>query len=129
MAGPPKQFGRRGVNPPPIVTRAPGGLAGAPDPLSPRRLRTVVITLGALGATAIGVFALAEAANRARDCPRTDGAEPGSAACESSSSSSGGHGGGGGSPGHGSGFSSASGSSVSFGGFGGAGAAHGGGGE
>ncbi len=132
---PRKEFGKRNIKPPPVITHAPQGLAGGPDPLAPNQMRTLAITLGLLGATAIGVFAAAQAHNRRENCAPPDGSHPNDTQCQSSGSS-GGHGGSGSWSGS-SGYSDSSGHSgsspsghagVSFGGFGHAGAAHGGGG-
>ncbi len=127
MAPPPKPFGQRGVKPPPIVTHAPKGLPGGPEPHSSLQMRTLAISLGTVGATALGLFAMTQALrsldNRQNCGPqdRSNSATP----CQSSSShGGGGHGGSWGS----SGSSSASHSSASFGGFGAAGGGHGGGG-
>lgn len=126
MPVPPKPFGRRGVSPPPVVTRQPQGFPGGPPPRAPRQLRSQAIAIGAVGAAAILAFALMEAANQ-QNCPPKDDAHPDAPACQSSDGhSGGGHGGGGAS--HAFSSSSAETSHASFGGFGGAGAAHGGGG-
>jgi hypothetical protein len=131
---PRKEFGKRNVKPPPVITHAPQGLAGGPDPLAPTQMRTLAITLGLLGAAAIGAFAVAQAHHRRENCAPPEGSNPDGPPCQSSGSS-GGHGGSGswsgssGSSGHSYSSSSASGhESASFGGFGHAGAAHGGGG-
>jgi hypothetical protein len=128
MAPPPKPFGQRGVKPPPIVTHAPQGLPGGPEPHSPLQMRTLAISLGTVGATALGLFAMTQALrslDNRQICAQQDGSNPGAAPCRSSSShGGGGHGGFWGS----SGSSSASHSSASFGGFGAAGGGHGGGG-
>lgn len=121
------EFGKRNITPPPIISHAPHGLAGCPEPLSSARKRTLVIAIGVVGATAIGVFAALEQIRLRRDCAGPDGSSPGQTPCPTSGSSgsSSGHGGGG----YGRSSSSSSGhTSVSFGGFGGAGAGHGGGG-
>ena len=135
MATPRKEFGRRNIKPPPVITHAPQGLAGGPNPLAPTQMRTLAITLGLVGATAIGVFAAAQAHNRRENCAPPEGSNPNGPACQGSGSFSG-HGGSGGWSGS-SGYSGSSGrsgsspsgrASVSFGGFGHAGAGHGGGG-
>jgi hypothetical protein len=129
MVATPREFGRRGVKPPPVITHAPQGLPGGPNPLAPTQMRTLAITLGLIGVTAISVFAAAQAHNRRQNCAPPRGVNPNAPPCESSWSSSG-HGGSGGwsgSSGY-SGSSSSGHSSVSFGGFGHAGGAHGGGG-
>jgi hypothetical protein len=132
---PRKEFGKRNIKPPPVITHAPQGLAGGPDPLAPTQMRTLAITLGLVGAAAIGVFAAAQAHNRRENCAPPEGSNPNGPACQSSGSS-GGHGASGGWS-KSSGYSESSGHSgsspsgrvgVSFGGFGHAGAAHGGGG-
>jgi hypothetical protein len=122
-----KEFGRRGA-PPPVITHAPHGLAGAPVGPSTRRKRTLTISLVTMGSLAIGGFALMEALHRRTNCP-PDQANPDQSACANSSShgGSGGHGWGGGSSRASSTSSSSSSHAVSFGGFGGHGAAHGGG--
>jgi hypothetical protein len=126
---PRKEFGKRNIKPPPVVTHTPRGLAGGPNPLAPTQMRTLAITLGLLGATAIGAFAVMQAHHRRENCAPPEGSNPEGPPCQSSGSS-GGHGGSGswsGSSGHSD--SSASGhESASFGGFGHASAAHGGGG-
>ena len=129
-----KEFGKRNIKPPPIITHAPQGLAGGPNPLAPTQMRTLAITLGLLGATAIGVFAAAQSQHRRENCAPREGSNPEDPPCQSSGGS-GGHGGSGswsgssGSSGHSASSSSASGhGSASFGGFGHAGAGHGGGG-
>jgi hypothetical protein len=130
-----KEFGKRNIQPPPVVTHAPQGLDGGPNPLAPTQMRTLVITLGLLGVTAIGVFAAAQAHHRHENCAPPEGSNPNGPACQSSGSS-GGHGGSGSWSGNsgrsgssGSSDSSPSGhSSASFGGFGHAGGAHAGGG-
>jgi hypothetical protein len=142
MATPRKQFGKRGIKPPPVITHAPEGLAGGPTPLAPTQMRTLAITLGLLGAAAIGVFAAAQAHNRRENCAPPEGSNPDGPPCQSSGSSSG-HGGSSGwsgwsaysgssgnseSSGHSGSSSSGRASAVSFGGFGHAGAGHGGGG-
>jgi hypothetical protein len=129
----PKEFGRRGVAAPPVVTNAPQGLPGV-RALSPARKRSLAIAVVALGAGSLGGFAAYEAAAPA-DCPR-DGDPPQPGECRHSSSS---HGGSssrsswffGGSGGHDSSASSHTGGSSSirsfFGGFGHTGFGHGGG--
>lgn len=127
MAGRPDDFDRRGVKPPPVITHAPDGLEENYDEeFQRRRLRTLVVSLAAIGVgTAVALFALAETVRRERDCGPPDDAHADRQPCASASGSSGGA--------HGGGFSSTSSGSgahgVSFGGFGAAGAGHGGGGE
>jgi len=82
-------FGRRKITPPPIVTHAPQGLAGGPEPPPPRQMRTLAITLGLVGAAAIGVFAAAQARNHRADCPPPNGANPNSPLRQSSDGPSG----------------------------------------
>ncbi|HXY58596.1 MAG TPA: hypothetical protein VEH76_08445 [Methylocystis sp.] len=122
-----QEFGKRGINPPPVITHAPQGLPGGPEPHSHRRLRTLAIALGAIGATAIGLAAGVESGERARSCPPPEEVKPEDPPCPSATSSS--HGGSGRGF-HGSWSSGGSGESghagASFGGFGGAGSAHGG---
>jgi len=127
VAGGRKEFGRRGVNPPPVVVHAAQGLPGGPEPHSARRLRTLAVTIGAIGATTIGLVATVEAFDRARRCPQPENANPDAPPCQSAAS--GGHGGssGGGRSFWSSGSSRESGhSGASYGGFGGEGGAHGG---
>ncbi|MGA8171408.1 MAG: hypothetical protein WB816_11360 [Methylocystis sp.] len=135
MDAPRKEFGKRAIKPPAVITHAPQGLGGGPAPLAARQMRTLAITLGLVGATAIGVFAVAQAHNRRVNCAPPEGSNPNGQPCPSSSGSSG-HGGSGfwsrssgysGPSGY-PGASSAAHGAVSFGGFGHAGAAHGGGG-
>lgn len=126
-----KEFGRRGAEAPPVVTRAPGGLPGGPSGPSQRRKRSLTIALVSVGALSIGGFALMEAIDRRVKC-RQDKGDWEQSECEGSGSrsSSSSHGGSGGSSSHGSSSSqSSSGHSVSFGGFGGTGAFHGFGGS
>jgi hypothetical protein len=127
----PKEFGRRGVAAPPVVTNAPQGLPGV-RALSPARKRSLAIAVVALGAGSLGGYAAYEAAAPA-DCPR-DGDPPQG---ECAHKSGGGHGGSargwllGGSGGHDSSDTSRAGGSSGvrsfFGGFGHAGFGHGGG--
>ncbi|ATQ67596.1 MULTISPECIES: hypothetical protein [Methylosinus] len=129
----PKEFGRRGVAAPPVVTNAPQGLPGVLA-LSPARKRSLAIALVALGAGSLGGFAAYEAAAPS-DCPREGDPPQG----ECAHKSGGGHGGSssrsgwffGGSGGHDSSGSSHTGGSSSirsfFGGFGHMGFGHGGG--
>jgi hypothetical protein len=112
MAVPPKNYVRRHppqkIEPPPIIYHAPQGLGGVP-PHEPRRLRTMVIVIGAWGL--MMMLALAERDRRCRDSDPNDPA----ASCPSS-----GHAGGGSSV-HGGGYSSSYGggqSAATFGGFG-----------
>lgn len=126
-----KEFGRRGVEAPPVVTNAPGGLARGPSGPSPRRKRSLTIALVSVGALSIGGFALMEAIDRRTKCNQ-DRADWDRSGCENSSSSGGSssHGGSSGSSSRSSSSGqSSSGHAVSFGGFGGTGAAHGGGGS
>ena len=122
-----KEFGKRGINPPPVVTHAPQGLRGGHEPHSERRMRTLAISVAAVGATAIGMLALTQglqSLDRNVACPRApDGSDANNSQCYYSHGSSGPHGGSGSGGGGYAGRSSAS-----FGGFGGAGSAHGGGG-
>jgi len=92
MATPRKEFGKRNIKPPPLITHAPQGLAGGPNPLAPTQMRTLAITLGLLGVTAIGVFAAAQAHHRRENCAPPEGSNPEGPSCQSSGSS-GGHGG------------------------------------
>ena len=55
-------------------------------------MRTLAITLGLLGVTAIGVFAAAQAHHRRENCAPPEGSNPDGPSCQSSASS-GGHGG------------------------------------
>ncbi|MBY6241302.1 hypothetical protein [Methylosinus sp. Sm6] len=128
-AGGRKEFGRRGVAAPPVVTNAPQGLPGA-RALSPARKRSLAIALVALGAGSIGGYAAYESARG--DCPREGGQTP-----EDCRRPGGGHGGSfghgwffGGSGAHASSASAHEGSSGVrgfFGGFGRMGFGHGGG--
>jgi hypothetical protein len=150
MADSPNEPGRRGANPPPLITHAPDGLDGS-DPVSERRLRTTSIAVAVLGVgTAVALFALLEGAHRPRDCGPADAVHPNRQPCATPGDAGGSGSSGGGSTGGGhggSGFwssptssssnysssSAAAGgragaSSASFGGFGASGAAHGGGG-
>jgi hypothetical protein len=131
-----KEFGRRGVEAPPVVTNAPQGLPGG-HALSPARKRSLAIALVALGAGSLGGYAAYEATAPA-DCPR-EGEQPAQGEC--AHKSGGGHGGSysstsrswffGGSGGHESTGSSHAGVSSGlhsfFGGFGNTGFGHGGG--
>ena len=76
MATPRKEFGKRNIKPPPLITHAPQGLAGGPNPLAPTQMRTLAITLGLLGVTAIGVFAAAQAHHRRENCAPPEGSNP-----------------------------------------------------
>ncbi|KAF0128082.1 MAG: hypothetical protein FD139_853 [Methylocystaceae bacterium] len=115
--------GKRGVKPPPIISNAPEGFAGAP-PGSTDDEQRQALYLGYLAiwvplAVAFVLFIVVQWIEQSR-CARTDASNE--TACSSDSSGSSGHGGGsGGSGGGGEG-------AARFGGFGAFGAGHGGGG-
>lgn len=123
-----KNFGRRlPPKPPKIITNAPDGLSNGSGLKGVKRSEW--IALGVLGASVLGVFAVAEGVNQHTECSPPPQASAlntadSSANCRSSGSSHGGGGGGWG--GWGSKGSSSSG--AHFGGFGAAGGGHGGGG-
>jgi len=132
MASGQKDFGRRSVKPPPVITHAPEGLSGS-QPIGDRRLRTTSIAVATLGVgSAVMLFALLELGHRSQNCGPPDDVHPGRAPCATSNGSSGGGHGGGGWSGSSTSSSSSSGSGAhgaSFGGFGASGHGHGGGGE
>lgn len=109
-----QDLGRRSV---PIITQARDGLKGAPAPPSPRRMRTLAISLGAAGVISLGALVVLGLSNR-QDCKSAERNQD--TRCDSGSSS---HGGGGG--GHGNSSAGGGAHTASFGGFGGS--AHAGG--
>jgi hypothetical protein len=109
--------GKRGLNPPPIISNAPEGFAGAPPgSTDEEQWLAFYITLFAPLAVAFVLFIVVQWIEQSR-CAQPDSTSE--TACSSDSSGSSGHGGGGwgGGEGH-----------ASFGGFGAFGAGHGGGG-
>lgn len=110
--------GKRGLNPPPIISHAPKGFAGAPARSDAEQQRAVYLAIGAPFAVAFLLLLLILWAEQVRctSGDTTDSADE--TRCSSHSGSSGGGGGGGGG-GEG---------RASFGGFGGFGGWHGGGG-
>ena len=111
--------GKRSVNPPPIISHAPEGFAGAPGPTEDEQRRALYLAFGLPLAVALVLLLVVQFIERAR-CVPADATDSTKAQNQTScsSQSSGGHGGGGGG-GEG---------AASFGGFGAAGAGHGGGG-
>jgi hypothetical protein len=131
MTGAKKEFGKRGVQPPPVVMHAPEGLPEAPDPLGPRQLRTLTITVGSIGATVLALIAATEALHNFDQrvgCDAPQGPDADQSTCRQTQSSGGGHGGGSDSSWHSSSGSGSGGQHAAFGGFGGSGGGHGGGG-
>ncbi|QGM93475.1 hypothetical protein F7D13_05250 [Methylocystis rosea] len=111
--------GKRGVKPPPIISNAPEGFAGAPPgSTDDEQRRALYITLYLPLAVAFLLFIVVQWIEQSR-CARTDPTSE--TACSSDSSGSGHGGGSGGSGGGGEG-------AARFGGFGAFGAGHGGGG-
>jgi hypothetical protein len=85
-AGGRKEFGRRGVEPPPVVANAPKGLADAPRGPSLLRKRSLGVALISIGAVSLGGYAAYEATHREcaatgdppqEDCRRSSGASHG----------------------------------------------------
>ena len=112
--------GKRGVKPPPIISNAPEGFAGAPpgstEEEQRRALYLAYLALCVPLAVAFVLFNVVQWIEHSR-CARTDSTSE--TACSSDFSGSSGYGGGGGGGGEG---------SARFGGFGAFGAGHGGGG-
>ncbi|CCJ08225.1 hypothetical protein [Methylocystis sp. SC2] len=107
--------GKRGVKPPPIISNAPEGFAGAPPGSSDAEQRQALyIALGAPLAAAFVLFIVVQWIEQSRCADSTS-----ETACSSDSSGSSGHGGGSGGGGE---------WAARFGGFGAFGAGHGGGG-
>jgi hypothetical protein len=129
-AGGRKEFGRRGVEPPPVVANAPKGLPNAPSGPSLLRKRSLGVALISIGAVSLGGYAAYEAVNRecatTGDPPQEDCRRSHSASHGSSSGRSWFFGGLGNSSAHASGGSS---HSSIFGGFGRMGSFHFGGGS
>lgn len=115
--------GKRGVKPPPIISNAPEGFAGAPPgSTEEEQRRALYITYLALGvpvAVAFVLLVVIQWIEHARCAPEGAMNSTSETACSSDSSGSSGYGGGGGGGGEG---------SARFGGFGAFGAGHGGGG-
>ncbi|RNJ49045.1 hypothetical protein [Methylocystis hirsuta] len=114
--------GKRGVKPPPIISNAPKGFAGAPpgstEEEQRRALYRACLALGVPLAVAFVLLVVIQWIEHARCAPEGAMNSTSETACSSDSSGSSSHGGGGGG-GDG---------SARFGGFGGFGAGHGGGG-
>lgn len=108
--------GKRGVKPPPIISNAPEGFAGAPpgsaEEEQRRALYLAYLALYVPLAVAFVLFIVVQWIEQSRCADSTS-----ETACSSDSSGSSGHGGGGGGEG-----------AARFGGFGAFGAGHGGGG-
>lgn len=114
--------GKRGVNPPPIISHAPEGFAGPPGPTDEEQRRALFLANLALYvplAVAFVLFLLIQWIDHARCSPGNATEPTNETTCSSDSSGSGGGGGGSGGGGEG---------AVRFGGFGAVGAWHGGGG-
>lgn len=119
-----KTSGKRSFNPPPIISHAPQGFAGAPGPTDEELRRALFLANLALYvplAVGFALLLLVQWIEHARCSGATDSTNE--TICSSDSSGSGGSGGSGGGGGGGGGASSAR-----FGGFGAMGAGHGGGG-
>lgn len=116
-----KTSGKRSFNPPPIISHAPQGFAGAPGPTEEELRRARFLVLSPLAAGFL-LLLLVLWIEHVRCSGATDSTNE--TACSSDSSSGSGGGGGGGSGGSGGG----GGGAARFGGFGAVGAGHGGGG-